>query len=451
MAIFTPMSGDRLRSILVFVVLLGLCTWHLDSGRNANTLSRAAMVAALVENGTLCIDPYHQLTEDKALVAGHYYSEKAPLPALLVAPFWYAAVAAGWVEPGEHGLLTDGLLRSGGFLCGSLPLAIIIFLTWRRMEEVRLPLPRSWLAAVPFLGSFLFVYSGSFHGHLLAALFLLLAWRARAAGHAFVSGLLSSAAVLSEYSLFVFPLVWLVQDLFARRWRAIGAQVFGGLPGALTLGFMNLLVTGKPWVLPYVNVAEHVDRSGGILGLGSPSFHGISGLLFSDFRGLFTHAPVAMLCAVVVIGWCWRAGWRRIIGHPLLLPSLLLILMIAGHSMWWGGWAFGPRHLTTVAVLLFAATLPRLPDRPWVDGAFNPLGLWGLVLAFAAKSTAWYSLPTTVAHPFKDLILPAIGDRSFTSMQWPLAVGFSPIMGTVLFVGAFMLAMHFLRRTEPHT
>lgn len=442
------MRQGSFQRIIAFGLVLALCSWHLDDGRNANTLSRAAMVAAIVEHGTLCIDPYHALTQDKALVEGHYYSEKAPLPALLVVPFWYVADKLGLVTPGEHGLLTNGLLRLGGFLCGSLPLTLIIFLTWRRLRRSTLPIPTYWLAVVPFLGSFLFVYSGSFHGHLLAALFLLAAWRLREHGNMLLSGGFASGAVLCEYSLFVFPLVWLLQDAVLRRWKPIGAQVFGGLPGLLLLGLLDLLVTGEPWTLPYANVAEHVDRSGGALGLGMPTMEGLFGLLFSGARGLFTHAPVTILCVLTAIAWMGRSGWRRTLLHPLVVPSLLLVLLIAGHSMWWGGWAFGPRHLTSIAVLLLAAGLPRLPDRPWADGAFVYLGLWGLVIAFAAKSTAWYSLPTGVARPFRDLILPAVRDRSFTTMQWPVGAGFSPIMGTALFLLAFLAVMHFLRRTE---
>ncbi|MBK8498746.1 MAG: hypothetical protein IPL52_08010 [Flavobacteriales bacterium] len=438
----------QLRSVLFFLVVLALCSWHLDAGRNDNTISRAAMVAALVEHGSLCIDPYHELTKDKALVDGHYYSEKAPLPALLVAPFWFAAHRIGWVQPGEHGLLTDGLLRLGGFLCGSLPLSLIILLTWRRLRTLASPIPSTWLAALPFIGSFLFVYSGSFHGHLLAALLLLLAWRLRALGSFLPSGFLAGAAVLCEYSLFVFPLVWLVQDALRMRWRAVGAQVFGGLPAFLLVGFMNLMVTGHPLELPYADVAEHVDRSGGAFGLGAPSIAGLYGLLFGGFRGLFTHAPVAILCAFVAIAWMRRCGWRSTLLHPLVIPSLLLVLMIAGHSMWWGGWAFGPRHLTSVAVLLLAATLPRLPDRPWVDGALVWMGAWGLVVAIAAKCTTWYSLPTEIEHPFRDMILPRILHGLFTNSQWPVDAGFSPIMGSMLFLLAFGLSMRFLRTLE---
>lgn len=447
MTTFTRLMPSWKRSLAFFLTSLALCSWHLDAGRNANTLSRAAMVAAIVEHGTLRIDAYHELTDDKALVGGHYYSEKAPLPALLVVPFWYAAHQFGWIAPGSHGLLTDGLLRFGGFLCGSLPLALLVLIAYQRLRHTALPLPRTWLALLPFIGSFLFVYSGSFHGHLLAALFLIGAWLLRKRDHHVLSAMAASAAVLSEYSLFVFPLAWLLQDLVQHRWKPLAAQVFGGLPGLLLLGFMNLLVTGSPITLPYAEVAAHVDRSGGSLGLGAPGIGGVYGLLFSNFRGLFTHAPVTIICAVAALLAMRRNGLRWTMLHPLVLPSIALVLMIAGHSMWWGGWAFGPRHLTSLAVLLMISCIPRLPDRPWADGALVWLTCWGLVIALAAKATTWYSLPTEVAHPFRELILPQVLHRSFTESQWPVSVGFSPAMGAFLFVLAFILALRTMARS----
>lgn len=429
-----------------FLIVLGLASWHLDVGHNANTMSRAAMVAALVEHGSLRIDPYHQLTDDKALVDGHYFSEKAPLPALVVVPFWYLADRLGLVEAGENGLLTDGLLRLGGFLCGSLPFALLALLLFHRLKASPLPWPRAWLALLPLLGSFLFVYSGSFHGHLLAALFLVLAWLLRRKEVHVISGALASAAVLCEYSLFVFPLAWLLQDIAARRWKPLAAQVFGGLPGLLFLGLMNLLVTGSPITLPYSAVAAHVDRSGGTLGLGGPRLDGLFGLLFSSYRGLFTHAPVAIICALVALMAMRRQGWRWTWMHPLVLPSIALVLMIAGHSMWWGGWAFGPRHLTSVAALLILSALPRLPQRPWADGALAWLCGWGVIVALAAKVTTVYSLPTEVLHPFREMILPQFMHRAFTESQWPVLVGFSPTMGTFLFALALIFALRALRR-----
>lgn len=433
-----------------FLLVLGLFSWHLDTGWNANTVSRGAMVAALVEHGSLCIDDYQELTDDKALVDGHYYSEKAPLPALIVVPFWYVAVKTGIAEPGPHGALTNGLLRLGGFLCGSLPLALLVLILFKRIRGSHVPWPSGWLALLPFLGSFLLVYSGSFHGHLLAALMLVLAWLMRTREAHVLSGFLASAAVLSEYSLFVFPLAWMLQDVLTRKWRNLGAMMFGGLPGVLLLAFMNLLVTGSPLKLPYSAVAAHIDRSGGTLGLGGPSIGALYGLLFSGFRGLFTHAPATIICAIAAVMAMKRNGLRWTLMHPLVLPTIALVLMIAGHSMWWGGWAFGPRHLTSVAALLLIAGIPRLPDRPWADGALAWLCGWGAIVSLTAKVTTVYSLPTEVLHPFREMILPQFMHRSFTESQWPVQVGFSPIMGTFLFGLALILVLRLLRRIRSN-
>jgi hypothetical protein len=428
-----------------FLLVLALSSWHLDRGHNANTLSRAAMVAALVERHSLKIDAYHELTDDKALVDGHYYSEKAPLPALVVVPFWWLADRLHLIERGDHGLLTDDLLALGGFLCGSVPFALIITLTWLRVRERPTALPGAWMVLLPFFGSYLFVYSGSFHGHLLAALCLLIAWRARTQDRTFWSGAFAAGAVLSEYSLFVFPLIWVLQDLAQGRWRSLLRMALGGAPGLALLLVANYKVTGSPFTLPYTHVASHVDTTG-FFGMSVPSLEALWGLLFSFYRGLFTHAPVAIMGVVVLLVLQPRTAWREWLFHPLLLPSVVLLLMIASHSMWWGGWAFGPRHLTAIAVLLLAGGLPLLPDRGWVRWSLLLLGSWGLLLAFAAKSTTGYSLPTEVMHPFRDLMWPAISDKRFSHMQWAVDVGFSATMGTTLFVLAFLAALRWTRR-----
>ena len=43
-----------------------------------NELSRYDLVRALVEQGTVQIDSFHENTGDKAFKDGHYYSDKAP-------------------------------------------------------------------------------------------------------------------------------------------------------------------------------------------------------------------------------------------------------------------------------------------------------------------------------------------------------------------------------------
>ena len=431
-----------------FLLVLSLSSWHLDRGHNANTLSRAAMVAALVERHSLKIDAYHALTDDKALVDGHYYSEKAPLPALVVVPFWWLADRLHLIERGDHGLLTDDLLALGGFLCGSVPFALIITLTWLRVRERPTALPGAWMVLLPFFGSFMFVYSGSFHGHLLAALCLLHAWDRRRKGHDMLSGLLAGAAVLSEYSLFVFPLTWVVQDLVQRRWGALRALTLGGAPMVLLLMAMNAVVTGSPFTLPYSHVASHVDNSG-VFGMSVPSLEALWGLLFSFYRGLFTHAPVALLCMAAFFMRPALRQPRTWPGHPLIIPAVLLILMMSSHSMWWGGWAFGPRHLSTLAVLILAGGLPLVPNTLWARWTSTVLCAWGLIYALAAKGTTGYSLPTQVHNPFTEMIWPGVLAKSFTSMQWTSPLGFSGAMGMALFLVALFAALRWTGHLHP--
>ena len=446
-ATFAGMSR-RAQSIVFFLLVLGLCNWHLDRGFNANTLSRAAMVAAVVEHGTLRIDAYHHLTDDKALVDGHYYSEKAPLPALLVIPFWWTAKTLGLITPGPHGLLTEDLLALGGSLCGSLPLALMILFVWTRLRDRTTVWPPATMATLPFLGSFLFVYSGSFHGHLLAALFLLHAWDQRRTEHHIPSGLLAGAAVLSEYSLFVFPLTWVVQDLVQRRWGALRGLAIGGAPMILLLMAMNAAVSGSPFTLPYSHVASHVDTSG-VFGMSIPAFDALWGLLFSFYRGLFTHAPVALLCMAVFFMRPEILRPRTWFTHPLIIPAILLILMMSAHSMWWGGWAFGPRHLSTLAVLILAGGLPLVPHAAWARWTFAGLCAWGLLYNLAAKGTTGYSLPTQVMHPFTEMIWPGVVAKSFTDMQWTNALGFSGVMGMAMFLLGLFASLRFMAATSP--
>jgi hypothetical protein len=431
---------------LCIVLLLG--GWHLDRSQNDNITSRAAMVAALVEEGTLHIDVYHDLTDDKALVNGHHYSEKAPLPALIMVPFWWLLTALDLAVPSGPGSLSPDLLGWSGFLTGTVPFALIMLLVWSQLRDQPTPLSPTWMASLPFLGSFLFMYSGSFHGHLLAALLVLCAWRKRNASRHAAASAFIAAAVLCEYSLFLFPLVWIMQDLARRRWGAVRSMVLGASPFVLLLLVMNAAITGSPFALPYSHVVENADDER-LLGLATPELNALRGLLFSTYRGLFVHAPVAVLCAGAVLMRMFRTPWRRLLLHPVLLPSLLLVLLISSHSMWWGGWAMGPRHLSSVAVLLLAGGLPLLPRTETMGWLLLATSAAGLVLTVAAKSTLGYALPTGVDPPFTELILPAFRSGAHASGQWGVAWGMKPQDATfafLLLLLASLLALRWLDR-----
>ena len=437
--------------LLFPAIVLFLCSWHLDGSHNANSVSRAALVAAIVEDGSIKIDRFQGIAADKAEVNGHFYSEKAPLPALIVAPFWWIADLFISADRSDPSALPDGLLMLGGFLCGSLPLALIMLWTWRRIRSRSTPINASWMAVLPFFGSFLFAYSGSFYGHLIAALFMLIAWRKRIEGRSLQAGIFASAAVLCEYSLFIFPLIWILQDLFTRRWKDLPRLVIGGMPAVIILLAMNFSITGDPLSLPYSNVSVHADSTR-FYGLAFPSLEALIGLSIGTFRGMFIFAPLTLLCSIAIFRHMTRLGSRSIVLHPLVLPSLLLVPMIASHSMWWGGWAIGPRHLTSVVVLLFAAGVPLLPRKPIVAWSFLVLSLIGLAINFAAKNTVWYGLPTEEKDPIGAIILPAFFEGDLSTMQWPVLIGLQPETSTCIFLVLFissLFALLLIERKKP--
>ena len=439
---------SRKRTVIFFLVNLFLSSWHLYEGMNDNIVSRAAMVAAITEDGTLCIDKYHTITGDKSLINGHYYSDKAPLPAFVVLPFWWAADRLGLVDRGKDATLNGRLLRLGGFLCGSLPFAIIITLLWRRLHHgrVRCFLSPVLLAMLPLFGSFLFVFSGSWFGHLPGAALLLIGLIAVERGKHMLCGALCAAAVLCEYPLVVFPLFWFATAALQARWRNALHMVMGALPALILLVLYNSALTGDPLSIGYDHTAGFgFMRSA--YGFGVPGVDALFGLTLSDYRGLFFYMPVLLPALFALVR---SPGQGRLWKDPVVAPAILFFFLVCCYGMWWGGWTYGPRHLTAVAVLLAYKCFPALLAVRWAPWAFWPTAVFGLLCAFAAKSTIWFSCPDTQRHPLTAIILPTLGD--FHSwMQWPYYLfNIPPAICTCSFLllfGCAVFALWFHERT----
>ncbi|MBL7945428.1 MAG: hypothetical protein JNN32_05145 [Flavobacteriales bacterium] len=437
----------RSKAAVLFLVTLFFSTWHLDQGQNANTVSRAASVAALVEQGTWSIDAFADLTNDRAKVNGRYYSEKAPLPALLVVPIHWVLRRTDLIGTSDAAHINVDLLRLGGALCGSLPFAVIVVLCWlnlQRRTPGRSDVPLVWAT---LFGSFLFIYSGSFFGHLMGAAFALGALHALERGQHGLAGALTGCAVLCDYPLMLFAGCWALHLAITsyrsgRSPRALLRFVGAALPFAAALVLYNIVVFGSPFSVGYDHLDAYASESGSMIEGFRPE--ALIGLTLSPYRGLIPHMPVL---ALGLVAWALAARQER---HPVgllvALPAVLTLLFVCSVGMWWGGWAFGPRHLTTVAVLLAYRTLPRIAALPWSRIPLSLLGFIGLAYAFMAKSTVWYSLPTGILRPFSDIILPTVEGGGFTSSQWPVVLGASPLVGTILFVSCFGIALVLLNR-----
>src|SRR5437016_13614268 len=96
-------KSNHKRALLIAMVLfVSYAYFYAGGGWNQN--SRFDLIRAIVEQGTLRIDAYHDNTRDKAIFRGHYYSDKAPGLALLGVPIVAVArpvLRAAGVDPGS--------------------------------------------------------------------------------------------------------------------------------------------------------------------------------------------------------------------------------------------------------------------------------------------------------------------------------------------------------------
>ena len=82
-----PADSIRGHLLVLFLASLVAVVSARDYPGGWNDGSRLATVESLVERHTWAIDdsPFLAGTQDKLLIGGHYYSDKSPVPAVLMA------------------------------------------------------------------------------------------------------------------------------------------------------------------------------------------------------------------------------------------------------------------------------------------------------------------------------------------------------------------------------
>lgn len=108
---------------------------------NSNDLSRLLLLRAATSRHTLQINRWHEMTLNKAIFRGHYYSDKPPGGALLALPGYLIgkALAGVWNSPSdERGLVVEGW-SSTAFSVGICGALIPIVVVWRMVRFVGAP------------------------------------------------------------------------------------------------------------------------------------------------------------------------------------------------------------------------------------------------------------------------------------------------------------------------
>lgn len=431
-----------------------MCCFYLDTWDNGNTASRMLAVQHAVNDGTFCIDEGHEKTNDKSFINGHYYSDKAPLPTLLVIPFYKIAMMCGYAEDGNGHLI----YILGSIICGAIPFSLILLLIviaipsrFSRDEEKQSPEASANLNKKRFspalimcamFGSFIFIYAGTFYNHVLSGLFLLLAYIHLRKENYLLSGLFAGAGFLSEYIILVVIAIWGIQILInSKKFRNVILFGMGVLPSLLIIMIYNFIFTGSPFDMLYkFHNFEDLHTN---YGFSHPTFESLWGLTFGQYKGLLFYTPVLILIFYLFLKQVFLQPFlstaKNILRSYLGPITIAIILLVSSYFGWWGGWAYGPRLILFIVVLLLYEGFIYLQGKDLHMFSLWTLLLIGLGCAFAAKFTVLYSIPSESYFPFTDTIIPNIkagnyNGNNILTMFGGVSAGSAAIVFVLLFV-----------------
>jgi hypothetical protein len=361
--------------------LFGLIAYFLP-GPTWNPVSRFDLTRSIVERGTVTIDDIADDTGDKAFARGHWYSDKAPLPALVAVPVYavlHALDRARGIEPEHHAVgaashpemrvEVNDAFRWDLYACSLATSAVagtaVGVLLFELLRNWTSPLVALFGSLAATLGTPVFPYATSFYGHVPAGACLLggLLAVVPPAGVAWPSstrmrwgGAALATAIGCEYITAIPVAVLVAWTLVAGGRDRVGATCRDLAIGAAlplgALGVVHTLSFGAPWRTGYSHIAREEFAAGharGLLGIEWPRLDVLVGLLVGPRRGLVYVAPITAMLAAWWATSLKEAGWAM---RAAALAAASLLLANAGYFMWWGGAAAGPRHLVPVLALL---------------------------------------------------------------------------------------------------
>jgi hypothetical protein len=377
----------------IFAFFLPAATW--------NPVSRFDLTRAVVEHGSLRIDPYVTNTGDRAFVHGRWYTDKPPLVSFAAVPVYAAVLFAQRVRgqrpeyeafgterhpairvvPNrafQQALYACSLVTNGA---AGVAVGLMLFELLRRRTTSRIAFLSSTFV---LFGTPLFPYSTSFYSHVPAAALLLgavlcldqrgtrpletlpSAARLRAAGACLA--LAPGCEYLVTAPAALIGLWFLFSVRSDQRFTVIKDLTLGAALPVLGLAGYHFVAFGAPWRTGYsfmTNPRFVAGHASGLLGIHFPTPEGSYGLTFGSRRGLFYLSPLAIFGVVFGVA---HARRRRDVAFASGLAALAVLFFLnAGYYMWWGGAAAGPRHLIPALPFLAAGVMLGLrSERLWL-------------------------------------------------------------------------------------
>jgi hypothetical protein len=415
----------------LFLTLLLIYTWFTH-WYGWHETSRFVLVRAIGEEGRFEIDSWANQTGDRAVVKGHYYSDKDPGLSMLATPIYegwrslyslfpenfkvkhsadgrYVTEIRGYVSlitPLDHGFFTFTGMILTTVLTSGLATALTALLVWQVADHFA---KRGGLTLALAYGLGTVAFPAALHlmGHGVATFFAFLSFcllvRPHKSKSIFLAGLAAGFAIVVESSTSLIAALSLFYAIMSKR----GCVPFllGLLMGVSPLLVYNQVLLGTPLDLMSSYIDRSVYRSAYAVtqlstGLGgqimkaaalpidllvrhfhfaslAPNGWVMARLLIFPYRGLFVYSPILALSLVSVLTMLRTHPKEGIYVLFILFAFLCLLSM---RRTWWGGYSFGPRYLTPVVPFLIfplARVIRRWPVMAVIclSVAVNLLGL----------------------------------------------------------------------------
>ena len=440
----------------LFALLFFCLTYAHQKKFNAPTpVSRLDLLHALMVQGTVSIDAYHENTPDKAVFDGRYYSDKAPgTVALALVPFAFAVAllgAAGIELSSDLGWLISSWFACAGSIGLVTALGGVALFAWLSRHVP----PRSALLTTLalFLGAAPLPYSTMMFSHALVVGLLAIAiWaiqestdkhttdssvirapsppagegrgegerliestgvELRAGSRSYqgtasreyrwelLAGFACGWALASEYSAGL-VVVGLALWVSASGWRRLIPFSLAAIPPLLLIPAYSWACFGDPFTLPYSHQASFPAMSEGVYAIKWPDAETAFRLLFSPARGLFFWSPFILMAGFGY--WQLITKSTGLFWLTYAIPVLHLAVISGRVWDWPAGPAWGPRLLSPMLPLLALPCAYGVSRFPWLG---LPLAVYSILVTSVATLTD--ACPSYDVHlnPLLELNVPA--------------------------------------------
>lgn len=440
----------RTLELLLFIIVLVPYAFFVHPVTCANQYSRIALARAIVEEGRLSIDSYHEPTSDKILFRGHYYTDKAIGSSLL-------AVPAHAVLKGLFGYYSDVWTRYAIVLTAlAVPSAIASVLLMRILVALRPELSVSGalvLVLLYSLGTPALPFSTLYYSHqqtaalMIASFYCLIRVQEglRVIPLMLLAGFLASLAAITEHpakmalvALAIYAAI-AVEKKARWMWFAVGAVA----PLIVEVVY-NVSVLGSPFAVSYLHHVTYGQmHQHGLIGLGLPTWTAFYGITVSPYRGLFYLCPF-LLFSLPGFYWMWRAAHRS---EAMTCAVIFAVFFLTNVTLgaWEGVASIGPRFaVPALPFLIVPLCFAYDRFRPVIWG----LGAVGILFMLIATVVDPRATPE-VLNPIWNFYLPLLAKKALTrTLLWSLGLSTAWATGilAVILAAAIVAMQRALKR-----